>query len=73
MTMHLRAKTITANHCSDGLVHIEAETTKGQLVDIELEVPQGPDFRDAVEDAVLEQEHALDRGAAGPWDPGAAA
>lgn len=70
--MDIRAKTMTANHCDDGFVHVEVETEKGKRLDIT--VPAGAEelFLNDYEDAFVEQRDANDRGAAGSWDRGAA-
>lgn len=70
--MHFNAKTATVN-CIDGELHVEFLTVKGKQVIGVLADGAGEQFLNDVEDAVLEQQHAHDRGAAGPWDPGRAA
>lgn len=70
--MHFNAKTATVNHI-DGELHIEFVTVKGKQVIGVLDDGAGEQFLNDVEDAVLEQSHFNDRGAAGPWDGGRAA
>lgn len=70
--MHFNAKTATVN-CIDGELHVEFLTAKGKQVTGVLADGAGEQFLNDVEDALLEQQHAHDRGAAGPWDRGRAA
>lgn len=70
--MHFNAKTATVNHI-DGELHVEFVTVKGKQVIGVLADGAGDQFLNDVEDAVLELTDYQDRGAAGPWDPGAAA
>lgn len=71
-TMVVNAKTATANHIN-GEVHLEYVTDKNDKFIVVLRDGAGEQFLNDVEDAVLEQQHAHDRGAAGPWDRGRAA
>lgn len=70
--MHVHVGTITANYCTDGYAHVEVRTVNGKSVDIPL--PQGSEeqFLNDLEDALVELRDARDKGAAGPWDRGAA-
>lgn len=70
--MHFHAKTATVN-CINGELHVEFTTTKGKQVTGVLADDAGEQFLNDVEDAVLDQQHHRDKGAAGPWDPGRAA
>lgn len=70
--MHFNAKTATVNHI-DGELHVEFMTVKGKQVIGVLADDAGEQFLNDVEDALLEQSHYRDRGAAGPWDGGRAA
>ncbi|MFE1082481.1 hypothetical protein [Brevibacterium sediminis] len=70
--MHFNAKTATVN-CINGELHVEFLTVKGKQVTGVLANDAGEQFLNDVEDALLEQQHAHDRGAAGPWDRGRAA
>lgn len=69
--MTIEPATATANHIN-GRVHVEFQTAKGKQTFVVLPAGAEQQFLTDVEDAVLEQEHHLDRGAAGPWDRGAA-
>lgn len=69
--MHFNAQTATVNHIQ-GELHVEFVTVKGKHVTGVLADGAGVQFLNDVEDAVLEQGHYRDRGAAGPWDRGAA-
>lgn len=69
--MHFNAKTATVNHIQ-GELHVEFMTVKGKQVIGVLADDAGEQFLNDVEDAVLEQEHYRDRGAAFPLDRGAA-
>lgn len=70
--MHFNAKTATVN-CIDGELHVEFLTVKGKQVTGVLADGAGEQFLNDVEDAVLEQGHAKNKGAAGPWGRGRAA
>ena len=70
--MHFNAKTATVN-CIDGELHVEFLTVNGKQVTGVLADGAGEQFLNDVEDALLELQHAQDRGAAGPWDRGRAA
>ena len=70
--MHFNAKSATVN-CIGGELHVEFMTVKGKQVIGVLPDGAGEQFLNDLEDALLEQEHAKDRGAAGPWDRGRAA
>lgn len=70
--MHFTAKTATVNHIN-GELHVEFVTVKGKQVIGVLADGAGEQFLNDVEDAVLEQSHFNDRGAAFPRDPGRAA
>ncbi|MBM6588812.1 hypothetical protein [Brevibacterium sp. RIT 803] len=69
--MHFNAKTATVNHIN-GELHVEFTTIKGKQVIGVLADGAGAQFLNDVEDAVLEQSHYRDRGAAFPLDRGAA-
>ncbi|MCI4012343.1 hypothetical protein [Brevibacterium sp. ZH18] len=69
--MHFNAKTATVNHIN-GQLHVEFVTVKGKQVTGVLADGAGEQFLNDVEDAVLEQSHYRDRGAAFPLDRGAA-
>lgn len=71
-TMVVKAKTSTANHIN-GEVHLEYVTDKDEQFVVILRDGTELQYQEDVEDAVLEQEHARDRGAAFPRDPGRAA
>lgn len=62
--MDIRAETVTTNYCSDGHVHIEVETTKGKRLDITVPAGAEEQFLNDTEDALLEQGHSRQRGAA---------
>ena len=70
--MTLEPVTATANHI-DGRIHVEFQTAKGKQTFVLLPAGAEQQFLNDVEDAVLDQQHHRDKGAAGPWDPGAAA
>lgn len=70
--MTSRAKLQTVTHI-DGELHAEFVTVKGKQIIVILADDAGEQFLTDVEDAVLELTDYQDRGAAGPWDPGAAA
>ncbi|WP_240373130.1 hypothetical protein [Brevibacterium zhoupengii] len=70
--MTSRAKLQTVTHI-DGELHAEFVTVKGKQIIVILADDAGEQFLTDVEDAVLEQSHYRDRGAAFPLDPGSAA
>lgn len=69
--MHFNAKTATVNHIQ-GELHVEFMTVKGKQVIGVLADDAGEQFLNDAEDAVLEQSHYRDVGAAFPLDKGAA-
>lgn len=69
--MTSRAKLQTVTHIN-GELHAEFVTVKGKQIIVILADDAGEQFLTDVEDAVLEQSHFNNRGAAFPLDRGAA-
>lgn len=77
--MHFTAKTATANFIKKmNTIDLEFTTVTGYQVvvslpaGIEAHLLEGDEHGGSLEDAALEAEYHRDRGAAGPWDRGAA-
>lgn len=76
---HFTAKTATANYIPTvNVIDLEFTTVTGDQVivslpaGIEAHLLEGNEDQGSLEDACLEANYRRDRGAAGPWDRGAA-